>query len=153
MMLERAKIHHIAFDYVYAQVRAGKSAGHSVEFGDVSNPQMQGAAALAKAKLVAVMLEDHDRACRLAEQLRGFYPALPIYVAVGDLLTRDHLRQLGIFHAITTYLEGNLILATEVLTNAGLSEEIVHEMVEDFRKDGYALLRATRSISSPGNAS
>jgi CPA2 family monovalent cation:H+ antiporter-2 len=141
MMLERTGNRYIAFDYAYSRVRAGSAEGHAVEYGDVSDPAMQGAAAIAKAKLVAVMLEDPERTYRLAEQLRSFYPSIPIFVAVADLATRDSLRKRGIKNSIAISVEGNLLLASNVLTGSGVPEDIVEQIVDDFRKDDYALLR------------
>jgi voltage-gated potassium channel Kch len=141
MMLERAGVRYIGFDRLYSRVSAGRAEGHAIQFGDVSNPAMQGAASIAKAKLVVVMIEEPDQAGRIAEQIRGFYPSVLIYVAVPDLVTRDLLRQRGISDAIATTTEGNLLLASRVLKDTGMSDDDVEQLVGDFRKDDYALLR------------
>ncbi len=154
MMLESTDTPYIAFDLDLEGIAEAKRRGHNVHFGDVTDPEMQGAAAFARATAVAVTLEDMGAAGRLVEELRAFYPYLPIHMATPDLATRDAMRARGVAEAVCTIVEGNLQLGGSVLSAAGVAQEDIDELIEDFRRDDYALLRTAAAApnSTPNNA-
>ena len=141
MMLERTDTPYIAFDLDLERIAEGKKDGHNVHFGDVTDPEMQGAAAFARATAVVVTLEDMRAAGQLVEELRTFYPYLPIHMATPDLATRDAMRAKGVAEAVCIVLEGNLQLGGFVLGTAGVVQEDIDRLIDDFRRDDYALLR------------
>jgi voltage-gated potassium channel Kch len=149
MMLESTGTPYIAFDLDLKGIAEAKRRGHNVHFGDVTDPEMQGAAAFARATAVAVTLEDMGAAGRLVEELRAFYPYLPIHMATPDLTTRDAMRARGVAKAVCTIVEGNLQLGGSVLSAAGVAQEDIDALIDDFRRDDYALLRAA---AAPNNA-
>lgn len=140
-MLESTNTPYIAFDMDLDGIADAKRKGHNVHFGDVTDPEMQGAAAFAKATAVAVTLEDMRAAGRLVEELRSFYPSLPIHMTTPDLATRDAMRDKGVAEAVCNIIEGNLILGGSLLSAAGVLQEDIDQLIEDFRRDDYALLR------------
>ncbi len=141
MMLEGTDTPYIAFDLDLRGIAEAKSRGHNVHFGDVANPEMQGAAAFARASAVVVTLEDMRAAGHLVEELRNFYPYLPIHMTTPDLATRDAMRARGVAEAVCNLVEGNLQLGGSVLSTAGVVQEDIDQLIEDFRRDDYALLR------------
>lgn len=141
MMLESTDTPYIAFDLDLQGIAEGKSAGHNVHFGDVTDPEMQGAAAFARATAVVVTLEDMQAAARLVEELVTFYPHLPLHMATPDLATRDAMRARGVAEAVCNIVEGNLQLGGSVLGTAGVDQVDIGLLIEDFRRDDYALLR------------
>jgi voltage-gated potassium channel Kch len=147
MMLERTDTPYIAFDLDLERIAGGKKDGHNVHFGDVTDPEMQGAAAFARATAVVVTLEDMRAAGQLVEELRTFYPYLPIHMATPDLATRDAMRARGVADAVCNLVEGNLQLGGSVLGTAGVVQEDVDRLIEDFRRDDYALLRGVAAES------
>ncbi len=149
MMLESTDTPYIAFDLDLNGIAEGKSAGHNVHFGDVTDPEMQGAAAFARATAVVVTLEDMQAAARLVEELVTFYPHLPLHMATPDLATRDAMRARGVAEAVCNIVEGNLQLGGSVLGTAGVDQVDIDLLIEDFRRDDYALLRGIAAV--PGN--
>ncbi len=152
LMLESTDTPYIAFDLDLEGIAEGKSAGHNVHFGDVTDPEMQGAAAFAQAKAVVVTLEDMQAAARLVEELANFYPHLPIHMATPDLATRDAMRARGVAEAVCNLVEGNLQLGGSMLSTAGVVQEDIDLLIEDFRRDDYALLRGL-SVDNGGAVS
>ena len=140
-MLESTDTPYIAFDLDPKGIAAAKTRGHNVHYGDVTDPEMQGAAAFARARAVVVTLEDMQAAARLVEELVNFYPHLPIHMATPDLATRDAMRARGATKAFCNMVEGNLFLGGSVLSTAGVVQEDIEQLIEDFRRDDYALLR------------
>lgn len=149
MMLERTNTPYIAFDLDLERIAEGKKDGHNVHFGDVTDPEMQGAAAFARATSVVVTLEDMRAAGCLVEELRTVYPYLPIHMATPDLATRDAMRAKGVAEAVCVVLEGNLQLGGSVLGTAGVVQEDIDRLIDDFRRDDYALLRGVAAESRP----
>jgi glutathione-regulated potassium-efflux system protein KefB len=141
LMLEKTDTPYIAFDLDLTRIYDGKQEGHNVHYGDVTDAEMQGAAAFAKAKSVVITLDDVDAATRLVVALRNFYPHLPIQVAAPDLPTRDRLRALGAAEVVCTNVEGGLQLGEGMLRAAGAAEPDIDALVEALRDSDYALVR------------
>jgi glutathione-regulated potassium-efflux system protein KefB len=148
VMLEKTDTPYIAFDLDPDRIAQGKREGLNVHYGDVTDPEMQGAAAFARAKSVVVTLEDMESAGRLVEELRNFYPYLPIQMAVPDLATQDAMQAKGVADAICNLVEGNLQLGETVLGVAGVAEADISNLIEALRQDDYALIRGVGRAQS-----
>ncbi len=144
LMLEKTDTPYIAFDLDLTRIYDGKQEGHNVHYGDVADQEMRGAAAFAKARSVVITLEDTKAAIRLVEALSGFYPHLPIQIAVPDLPTQDRIRAMGAAEAICTSVEGNIQLGQRMLRAAGVVEPAIDTLVQALRESDYALVRSAR---------
>ena len=151
IMLEKTDSPYIAFDLDLGHITRAKAEGLNVHYGDVSDPEMQGAAAFAKAKSVVVTLEDMEAAKRLVEHIQTFYPHLPIQLAAPDLPTQDAMRAIGVKDAICTGIEGNLQLAGTMLRTVGVPKEDIDELIETLRKGDYAMIRGGWKVQHETN--
>ena len=142
MMLNKAKIPHVAFDRDIDLVRQGKQSGYDVHFGDMYSTVTQQAAGLGKASAAFVSTRESERAEGLALTLHRLYPSLNVYVRVRSLGEQDKLVSKGIKKAATGYIESTLIRGSMLLKDLGVSEVDVNELVKAFRNDNYALVRA-----------
>jgi glutathione-regulated potassium-efflux system protein KefB len=142
MMLNKAKIPHVAFDRDIDLVRQGKQSGYDVHFGDMYSTVTQQAAGLGKASAAFVSTRDSERAEGLALTLHRLYPSLNVYVRVRSLGEQDKLVSKGIKKAATGYIESTLIRGALLLKDLGVAEVDVNELVKTFRNDNYALVRA-----------
>ena len=142
MMLNKAKIPHVAFDRDIDLVRQGKQSGYDVHFGDMYSTVTQQAAGLGKASAAFVSTRDSERAEGFALTLHRLYPSLNVYVRVRSLGEQDKLVSKGIKKAATGYIESTLIRGALLLKDLGVSEVDVNELVKAFRNDNYALVRA-----------
>ena len=142
MLLNKAKIPHVAFDRDIDLVRQGKQSGYDVHFGDMYSTVTQQAAGLGKASAAFVSTRDSERAEGLALTLHRLYPSLNVYVRVRSLGEQDKLVSKGIKKAATGYIESTLIRGALLLKDLGVSEVDVNELVKTFRNDNYALVRA-----------
>jgi len=145
MLLNKAKIPHVAFDRDIDLVRQGKQSGYDVHFGDMYSTVTQQAAGLGKASAAFVSTRDSERAEGLALTLHRLYPSLNVYVRVRSLGEQDKLVSKGIKKAATGYIESTLIRGALLLKDLGVSEVDVNELVRAFRNDNYALVRAEYS--------
>ena len=142
LMLEKAKIPHIAIDRDVGVVRQSKRLSRSVYFGDMNSSATQEAAGLGRTAAAYVTLRDMDHAKALAITLHRLYPHLDVYVRVLTLREQDELVAKGIRNAGTGYIESTLIRGGMLLKNLGVSEDDVNELVREFQRDHYALIRA-----------
>ena len=142
MMLNKAKIPHVAFDRDIDLVRQGKQSGYDVHFGNMYSTVTQQTAGLGKASAAFVSTWESERAEGLALTLHRLYPSLNVYVRVRSLGEQDKLVSKGIKKAATGYIESTLIRGSMLLKDLGVSEVDVNELVKAFRNDNYALVRA-----------
>ena len=142
MLLNKAKIPHVAFDRDIDLVRQGKQSGYNVHFGNMYSTVTQQAAGLGKASAAFVSIRESERAEGLALTLHRLYPSLNVYVRVRSLGEQDKLVSKGIKKAATGYIESTLIRGSMLLKDLGVSEVDVNELVKAFRNDNYALVRA-----------
>jgi glutathione-regulated potassium-efflux system protein KefB len=148
LMLERANVPYIAFDRNISRVQEGKQSGHNVHFGDINSPATQQAAGLGRADAVYVTLRDMEQAKAVAVTLKHLYALLDVYVRVRTLKDQDELVARGIKHAGTGYIESTLVRGSALLKGIGTSEADVQELVEDFQRDDYALVRSAYAKSN-----
>ena len=143
LMLERAKIPHIAVERDINIAQRAKRGGREVYFGDMYSSTTQAAAGLGKAAAVFVTSQDSDAAKAQALTLHELYPALDVYVRVRTIAEQDALVAKGIKHAGTGYIESTLARGGMLLQDLGVSDNDVSELVSTLRNDDYALIRAT----------
>ena len=142
LMLDKAKIPYIAFDLHFDLVRQGKQSGRNVHFGDMYNTVTQQVAKLEKAAAAFVTTTEAERTESLAVTLHRLYPHLNVYVRVRTLQEQDKLVSRGIQKAATGYIESTLIRGGMLLKDPGVSEVDVDELVNAFRNDNDALVKA-----------
>ena len=142
LMLERAKIPHIAVERDINIAQRAKRGGREVYFGDMYSSTTQTAAGLGKAAAVFVTSHDSDAAKAQALTLHELYPALDVYVRVRTIAEQDALVAKGIKHAGTGYIESTLARGGMLLTDLGVAEQDASELVSTLRDDDYALIRA-----------
>lgn len=141
LMLEKSETPYIAFDMLQSSVEQGQREGFEVFYGDVTNPYMQGAAALATARAVVLSLEDMDRAEKLVDYLHTFYPNVPVLMAVPSLSDQNRMRAKGVQQVVCTQVEGGLQLGQQLLEAAGTGATEVGQLVEQLRENDYSLIR------------
>ena len=141
LMLERANIPYVAFDSNISRVREGKQSGRNVHFGDINSPVTQQAAGLGRADAAYVTLRDMGQAKAVAVTLQQLYPLLDVFVRVRTLNDQDELVARGI-KAGTSYIESTLVRGSMLLKGIGMPEADVQELVKDFQRDDYTLIRS-----------
>ena len=147
LMLTRANVPYVAFDRDISCVRKGKQRGRNVHFGDIYSPVTQQAAGLGRAEAAYVTFWDMRQAKAVAVTLHHLYPLLDIYVQVRSLSDQNELSAKGIKHAGTGYIESTLLRGSALLKDIGIPEADVQELVEDFQRDDYTLIRSAYAKS------
>jgi voltage-gated potassium channel Kch len=139
--LERAKIKYTAFEIDPECLAKAEKSKHNVHYGDVTDPTMMGAIAIARARLVIVTTRSFESTKRMIGNLRHFYPQVRVMTAVQYLAQRDELRRMGAAHVVALAPEGILSFGSSVLDRLGIAHNQTEAIVEALKSDDYAALR------------
>jgi Kef-type K+ transport system membrane component KefB len=149
-MLEAARVPYIAFDIDLERLRVGEKSRHNVHYGDVTDPTMMGAVAIASARAVVVTTSTFDESKRMIDNLRRFYPAVPVLAAVQLLVQRDELRRMGAKQVVALWPESTLSFGRSVLLAVGVPGPQADAVVAELKADDYrALLKLGPAAAEP----
>ena len=98
-MLERAHVSYTAFELNPEYIAKAKQAKHNVHYGDITDPTMMDAVAIARARLVIVTMSLYDSTRTHDRQSPAVLSACPGHDRrCNTRLQRDELRQMGATH-------------------------------------------------------
>jgi len=152
-MLELARLPYIAFDLDLDRVAEGDRWGHRVHYGDVNDPNILSAVAVAKARAVVITTRDFEQTKRVTGNLRHFHPQAPILAAVPYLFQRDELRAMGAGQPVALMPEGTLDFGAVLLQRLDVAPDEIERLTARLRADDYALLRGVGGAVSAVEAS
>ncbi len=144
LMLEKIGIPIVAYDHDPARVALGKKQGHNIHYGDMTDPNVLDGAGLSHAIGVVVTINDVHHVERLVSTVLNFYPAVPIYARARDFKTEHALLSRGVRRAVPEAAESSVQLGKAVLQGIGVADSDLVTILEDFRRDDYALIRPAR---------
>ena len=141
IVLERAHIPYTAFTLDLACLAEGERMNHNVHYGDLADPTLMSAVAIARARMVIVTSGDYDSTKRLLANLRQFYPEVPAMTGVRYLAQRDELRQMGFADVVALAPEGTLSFGRSILDRLGIAHRQGEAIIDSLKSDDYADLR------------
>jgi CPA2 family monovalent cation:H+ antiporter-2 len=145
-MLERAHVSYAAFELNPEYIAKAKQAKQNVHYGDITDPRMMDAVAIAHARLVIVTMSLYDPSKRMIGNLRQFYPHVPVMAAVQYLAQRDELRQMGTKDVVALAPEGMLSFGRSVLDRLGIAVNETEAIISALRSKDYAVLRGIGDV-------
>jgi glutathione-regulated potassium-efflux system ancillary protein KefC len=140
-LLARAEVAYVAFDLNVDDVVEAKRAGHNAFYGDLNDPTLLDALALARARLAIVATPQFDVTRRMLDNLRDFYQHVPVIAAVQYLAQRDELQRTGAAQVVALMPEGTIAFGRHVLDRLGLQPEHAGAIVGALQSADYAALR------------
>jgi len=145
-MLEVARVPYVAFDIDLERLKLAEESRHNVHYGDVTDPTMMGAVAIASARAVVVTTSTFDESKRMIDNLRHFYPAVPVLAAVQLLIQREELRRMGAQQVVALWPETTLSFGRSVLVAVGVPAPQADAVVAELKANDY------RALLTPGAA-
>jgi len=142
LMLQRRGIPYVAFDLDAERVRAGRAAGRTLFYGDISDARVLEAAGVGRAAALVVSLGAPQLAERIVLAARALQPEIAIFARVRDLELLEVLKTHGVRQAVPMAAEGGLLLGRLALESTGVPRDDARDLVESLRQDGNSLLRA-----------
>jgi len=146
VMLERAQIPYAAFDVNPDYIAKARAAKHNVHYGDIADPTMMDAVAIAHARLVIVTMSLYDSTKRMIRNLRQFYPRVPVMTAVQYLAQRDELLKMGASNIVALAPEGTLSFGHSILDRLGIPARQTEAIIGSLKSSDYLVLRDVGEI-------
>ena len=140
-LLQSSGVPYIAFDINSSRVARGRAAGHSVLYGDISDPALLAAIHAAHARLVVLTIDHAETTLRAVSLLHNTYPKLPIVARARDLEASARLIEAGATQAHPEAIEASLRLGAIALQMAGAPADNVEMLLDGVRARDYELVR------------
>jgi monovalent cation:H+ antiporter-2, CPA2 family len=149
MVADMLVAHHrsyLAIDSDVDSVRLAREAGHNVLFGDVSRPGLAERLHLGHAAALVLTMDNPVLVARIARQVRGWVPNLPIVARARDTKQAAQLYRAGVTHAVPETLEASLQLSEAVLVDIGLPMGPVIASIHEKRDQLRAEIKAEAQL-------
>ena len=114
-VLERAAVPHAVVDINATRVRQARREGRPLHYGDVTSPEILAHVGVARARLVAVMLNDPDATVRAVRAARRLCPGARILVRARYVAEVPRLLAAGATEAVAQEFEASLELIERVM--------------------------------------
>ena len=116
-------------------VLGAREAGYDVLFGDVARGGMVEKLGLGDADALVLTMDDPVLIIRLARQIRGLFPDLPIIARARDTDHAARLYQAGVTDAVPEAMEASLQLSEAVLVDIGVAMGPVIASIHEKRSE------------------
>ena len=146
LLLESANAPYLALDLDSEHVILARRQGLPVFFGDASRAEVLKAAAVERARVVVITLDEPAAATRTVQVLRNMMPDLPILARARDVSQCEKLALAGATSVVPEIVEGSLQLGGALLGALGESPDKVLEVLEQFRRQSYSRLTELRPL-------
>jgi monovalent cation:H+ antiporter-2, CPA2 family len=140
LLLESSATPYLALDLDQERVALGRQQGLPVFFGDACRLDVLRAAAVERARVVVITLDEPAAANRAVHVVRQVRPEIPILARARDLKECERLTAAGATSVVPELVEGSLQLGAVLLGTLGESADEVTEVLEQFRREAYSRL-------------
>ena len=137
VLLKSSGVSFLAFDTDPKRVQQGQTDGHTVLYGDVSDPELLAAAQTERATLAIVTIDSNDLALRTVTALRRHFPQVPVIARARDLEASVALINAGASHAYPEAIESSLRLGATALRMLRVSAIDIELLLQDIRDGDY----------------
>ncbi|QIB65735.1 cation:proton antiporter [Kineobactrum salinum] len=137
VLLHSSGIPFVAFDTDAKQVAQGRRDGHSVYFGDISDPALLAAIHVERASLIVITADGSTTALRALSYLRRSCPQVPVVARARDLETSAQLLAAGAVHAFPETIEASLRLGATALEILEVPSADIDQVIQGVRDWGY----------------
>jgi CPA2 family monovalent cation:H+ antiporter-2 len=123
-------------------VRAEKSKGEPIYFGDAIQEAVLAHARIKGARVLVVVISDPTATRRIIEIARRLNPTLYIIARTRFLQEMKHLYELGANEVIPEEFETSVEIFTRVLGKYLIPRDEIEKFTTEVRADGYEMLRS-----------
>ena len=143
-LLQSSNISFVAIDSDPNRVAKGRAEGHSVWFGDISDPVLLSSIHVERASLIVIAIDEPAPSFSAISYLQRACPQVPVIVRAPDLETSDRLRAAGAARAYPETIEASLQLGVTALQMLNVSAEVIDQVVQDVRNWDYRPVAETK---------
>lgn len=128
-------------------VKAARSGGKSVMYGDVVRAELVDKLDLQSARALVLTMDDPVLTVRLARRVRALAPELPIVARARDANHAAELYRAGVTDAVPETLESSLQLSEAVLVDLGVAMGPVIASIHEKRDELRQTIRQKAKLS------
>ncbi|MFP3943215.1 MAG: monovalent cation:proton antiporter-2 (CPA2) family protein [Alphaproteobacteria bacterium] len=140
-LLARRSIPHVALDLDKEVTRKARTRGEPVFFGDATRAEVLERLNAKSAAAVLITLDDPQAAALALDAVRTNWPEIPVFVRARDARHAQELEARGVHNVVPETFESSLQLAARILLALETPDDVVNEIIEDIREEGYASLK------------
>lgn len=137
VLLHSSGIPFIAFDADPQRVAQGRTDGHRVAFGDISDPELLSAIHIERAALLVMTADQSSSAFRVLSYMRRTCPQVPVIARARDLETSTMLLNAGAVHAYPETIESSLRLGATALEILQVPNADIDDVIQSVRDWNY----------------
>ncbi|GAA0846479.1 monovalent cation:proton antiporter-2 (CPA2) family protein [Marinobacter szutsaonensis] len=119
-LLRANNIPTVVLDHEIQQIENVRQIGLKSYFGDASRPDLLETAGIENARLLVVAIDDRDRAVKIVEHVKQFYPGVWVLARAFDRGHGYRLRQVGADDVVSETYHSALELGGHALTAMGV---------------------------------
>ena len=139
---------YIAIESDVDMVQRAREDGYGVLFGDVARGGMVEKLGLGDADALVLTMDDPVLIIRLARQIRGLFPDLPIIARARDTDHAARLYHAGVTDAVPEAMEASLQLSEAVLVDIGVAMGPVIASIHEKRSELRGEIMASGELES-----
>ncbi|WAK00371.1 cation:proton antiporter [Methylobacter sp. YRD-M1] len=137
VLLHSSGVPFVVFDTDPKRVARGRSDGHPVSYGDISDLELLSAIHVERASLVVITVDKSTTALATISHLRRTCPQVPVVARARDLETSTRLLEAGAVHAYPETIEASLCLGATALQILQVPAEDIDQAIQDVRDWDY----------------
>lgn len=137
VLLRSSGVPFVVFDTDAKRVAQGRSDGHPVLYGDISDPELLAAIHVERASLVVITIDHAAKALRTVGNLRKVCPQVPVIARARDLEASSQLIEAGATHAYPEAIEASLRLGATALEILHVPTGDIDQLVQGVRAWDY----------------
>lgn len=143
------KIPYIILEMNPETVRQERAKGEPISYGDATNEEVLHHAAIGKARICVVVINDPVSTRRITELTRRLNPSVYIIVRTRYIQEMKPLYELGADEVVPEEFETSVEIFTRVLRKYLIPDDTIEQFMAEVRSDNYQMLRSlSRSSAS-----
>jgi CPA2 family monovalent cation:H+ antiporter-2 len=136
-MLKLEGLSYYVIDGDPIRVQESRAAGETILYGDVGHKSILLSAQVAQTSLIIITFDDHDKALKVINAIKGINPNASIIVRTRKDYKMDDLYEAGALQVVPEMQEGSLMLISQVLHYSGVPMSRILKRIRNERKKGY----------------
>ena len=153
-MLKRHGVAYTAADHDSNSVSEDRAQGHTVYYGDATNPAFLKACGLMDASGVIITIHTRSLINDIVQEVRNARPDILVVARARDAEHARHLYAIGVTDAVPETIEASLQLSEAALVGLGIPTgpviASIHEQRDEFRQ---LLQQAAKEVGATGKHS
>ncbi len=153
-MLKRHGVAYTAADHDSNSVSEDRAQGHTVYYGDATNPAFLKACGLMDASGVIITIHTRSLINDIVQEVRNARPDILVVARARDAEHARHLYAIGVTDAVPETIEASLQLSEAALVGLGIPTgpviASIHEQRDEFRQ---LLQQAAKEVGATGKYS